>query len=235
MDLGLILSGFTRALGQTGDPRFRRVLFIGVGLTIVLLAGAAWITWFGIGWAIGDDASLPWIGTVPWLNDLAAAGGLLAMMVVSVFLMVPVASAITSMYLDQVAEAVEDRHYPELPPVPGTSFAEDLRDTLGFLGVIILANLVALVFYLFLAPLAPFIFWGLNGYLLGREYFTLAAMRRLGRAGAEELRRRNMGMIWLGGILMAIPLTVPILNLVVPILGAATFTHIFHGLAAKRR
>ena len=74
MDLGLILSGFTRALGQTGDPRFRRVLFIGVGLTIVLLAGAAWITWFGIGWAIGDDASLPWIGTVPWLNDLAAAG-----------------------------------------------------------------------------------------------------------------------------------------------------------------
>ena len=39
MDLGLILSGFTRALGQTGDPRFRRVLFIGVGLTIVLLAG----------------------------------------------------------------------------------------------------------------------------------------------------------------------------------------------------
>ena len=30
---------------------------------------------------------------------------------------------------------------------------------------------------------------------------------------------------------MAIPLTIPVVNLVVPILGAATFTHLFHRLA----
>lgn len=234
MDFGLILSGFFRALGQTGDRRFRRVLLIGVGLTLALLVGACWITFAGIGWMVGDDASLPLIGEVSWLNDLAAVGGLLAMMVASVFLMVPVASAITSMYLDQVADAVEDKHYPGLPPVEGVGFAEGLQDTLSFLGVIIAANLVALIFYIFLAPFAPFIFWGLNGYLLGREYFTLAAMRRLGREGANQLRKRHMLTIWAGGVLMAVPLTVPVLNLVVPILGAATFTHIFHGLAAKR-
>lgn len=234
MDLGLILSAFTRALGQTGDPRFRRVLGIGVGLTLLLLVGACWLVWFLTGWLVGNDATLPWIGEVHWLGSLAAAGGLLAMMVASVFLMVPVASAITSLYLDEVADAVEDRHYPQFPPVEGLSLWESLKDGLGFLGVIIIANLVALVFYIFLAPLAPFIFWGLNGYLLGREYFTMAAIRRLGREGADRLRRDNQLTIWAAGILMAVPLTVPILNLVVPILGVATFTHIFHGTMRER-
>jgi uncharacterized protein involved in cysteine biosynthesis len=39
--------------------------------------------------------------------------------------------------------------------------------------------------------------------------------------------------IWAAGILMAVPLSVPLLNLLVPVLGAATFTHITHALIAK--
>ena len=74
----------------------------------------------------------------------------------------------------------------------------------------------------------------MNGFLLGREYFTLAAIRRIGRQGARELRSRHAATIWLAGVLMAIPLTVPLLNLVVPILGAATFTHLFHMLNGER-
>lgn len=73
----------------------------------------------------------------------------------------------------------------------------------------------------------------MNGFLLGREYYTLAAIRRVGRAEAKRLRSRNMGTIWLAGILMAMPLSVPLVNLVIPILGAATFTHLFHRLQAR--
>jgi CysZ protein len=139
-----------------------------------------------------------------------------------------VASAFTGMFLDQVADAVEDRHYPQLPDVPGVPFLEGLRDGLGFLGVIVAANLVALILYAFFTPLAPLIFWALNGYLLGREYFQLVAMRRIGRKGAKALMKRHMGQVWLAGGLMAIPLTVPVVNLLVPVLGAATFTHLYH-------
>jgi len=32
---------------------------------------------------------------------------------------------------------------------------------------------------------------------------------------------------------MAVPLTFPLINLIIPILGAATFTHLFHRLAQK--
>ena len=108
-----------------------------------------------------------------------------------------------------------------------------MRDTVNFLGIIIAANLVAIFLYVLFAAAAPFIFYGLNGYLLGMEYFTLAAMRRIGRDGAKTLRRKHLMTIWAAGTLMALPLSLPLVNLVIPILGAATFTHIFHRLRAE--
>ena len=80
-------------------------------------------------------------------------------------------------------------------------------------------------------PLAPVVFVLVNGFLLGREYFQLVAMRRLGPEGARALARRHFWRLWLGGTLMAAPLTVPLLNLVIPILGVAVFTHQYHRLA----
>lgn len=227
----MILRSFLLALGQIGDPRFRKVLFLGIGLTIVLLiavyAGFLWI----INALVGEEATVPLLGEVTWMGDLLSVSSFLFMMVLSVFLMVPVASAITSMFLDEVAQAVEDKHYPALPPVPGVPFWDGLRDTVNFLGVLVLANILALFLYVLFTPLAPFIFWGLNGFLLGREYFTLAAMRRLGRERARELRAKHTATIWLAGTLMAVPLSVPLINLIIPIIGAATFTHIYHALA----
>ena len=224
----MILQSFSLALAQLGDPRFRRVLLTGVALTLGLLIAASVGFMALVGWLVGEDASLPFIGQVTWLNEVLSWTSLLVMIVLSVFLMVPVASAITSMFLDEVAQAVEDKHYPGLPEVPGVPVIDAVRDTVGFLGVLILANLLALILYVIFTPLAPFIFWALNGFLLGREYFTLAAIRRVGRVEARKLRARNTGTIWLAGTLMAIPLSVPLVNLVIPILGAATFTHIFH-------
>ena len=233
MAVGVILSSFFAALSQLGDPRFRRVLLLGIGLTIALLFGA-YAAFLGfLQWAVGEEATIPLVGEVTWLKDLLTWSSIGVMILLSVFLMVPVASAITSMFLEDVAEAVEDRHYPHLPPVEHTPLTEAIRDTLAFLGVIIVANLMALVLYAFFPPFAVFIFWGMNGFLLGREYFTLAAMRRVGREGAILLRRKHMGTIWAAGILMAMPLSLPLVNLVIPIIGAATFTHLFHKLDAR--
>jgi len=229
----MIFQSFFLALGQLGDPRFRRVLGLGILLTFALLvASYASLLWL-VNSVVGEEATLPVLGQVRWLNDLLSVSSFIFMIILSVFLMVPVASAITSMFLDEVAQAVEDRYYPGLPKVPGVPFGEALRDTINFLGVLIGANILALILYVFLAPAALFIFWGLNGFLLGREYFTLAAMRRVGRTKAKELRSKYTGTIWMAGILMAIPLTIPLVNLLIPILGAATFTHIYHKLDAR--
>lgn len=229
----MIITAFLRALGQADDPRFRKVLFLGIGLTVILLWVLYAIVFFGAGWLVGDSITLPFIGQVTWVDSLVGWSSLVMMMGLSVFLMIPVAAAIVSMFLDQVAEAVEDVHYPELPRVPPVPFMDGVIDGLGMLGVLIVANLLALVLYLVFAPLAPFIFYLMNGFLLGREYFTLVAMRRIGRANAKAARKRHIATVWAAGTLMAIPLSIPILNLLVPIFGAATFTHIYHGLAQK--
>jgi CysZ protein len=226
----MILSSFFSALGQIGDARFRRGLLLGIALTIALLiAATSGFVWL-IGMLTADSVSVPWFGEITWLGDVISWGSFFLFFVLSIFLMMPVASAITSMFLDEVAAAVEDRHYPHLPPPHNVPFWDAVVDTVNFLGVLIGANILALILYVLFPPAAIFIFWGLNGFLLGREYFTLAAIRRVGRAQAKELRRAHVATIWIAGTLMAIPLSIPLVNLLIPIIGAATFTHLFHKL-----
>lgn len=226
----MILSSFFNAIGQMPDKRFRRVMFLGIMLTFVLLIVMYALLLGLIQGLAGTDVVIPGIGPLSDLSAVMSWASLFLMIFLSVFLMVPVASAITSLFLDDVAQAVEDKHYPHLAPVPRVPLSHGIRDTLGFLGVLLGANILAFILYIMLPFAAIPIFYGLNGYLLGREYFQIAAMRRLGRKGAIELRKANNGTVWLAGCLMAIPLSIPFVNLIIPILGAATFTHLFHKL-----
>ena len=228
MDRSVIFTAFADALGQMSDPRFRAVLLKGVGLTVLLLFAIYALVYFFVLWLLPETITLPWVGQVGLAESLISWGSVILMMVLSVFLMVPVASAFTGIFLDEVADAVEAKHYPHLGPAPTMGLAENIRESLTFLGVIILANIAALILYF--TPLAPFVFYGLNGFLLSREYFRMIAVRRMGRREAGQAFRRNMLTVWTAGALMAVPLSVPLVNLLVPILGAATFTHIFHRL-----
>ena len=229
----MIFEDFFRALGQLSDPRFRKVLLKGLGLTVgLLVAITVAMTWL-VGFLVPDTLSLPFVGEISWVNGLALWASVLLMLVLSVVLMVPVAGAFTGLFLDEVADAVEAKHYPHLAPNPETSLLTDIRESLGFFGVIVGVNLIALLLFFVVGPLAPILFYAVNGYLLGREYFTMAAMRRLPRADAHALRRRHNAQIWLAGCFMAVPLSVPLVNLLIPILGAASFTHMFHRLAGR--
>ena len=226
----MIFDVFLKALAQFSDSRFRAVLLKGIGLTVALLFVIYLVFMTVVGWFVPDAVTVPWIGEIRWIDDLISWASVPLMLLLSIFLMVPVASAFTGLFLDDVADAVEARHFSELPPARRIGIMEGMRDSLGFLGVIVVANLVALIFYLFMAPLAPLIFIALNGFLLGREYFQLVAIRRLGKDGAKAARKRHAAKIWFAGALMAAPLTIPVLNLIIPVLGVATFTHLFHRL-----
>lgn len=227
----MIFRAFLLALGQIGDRRFLRVLGFGVALSLALLAGVYVAFVALLDWATPETLTLPLVGEVAWVHDLVGWGSLLLMIGLSVFLMVPVAAMFSGLFLDDVAQAVEDRHYPALPPVARLPLADALIGSVNFFGVLIAVNTVALLLYAVVGPLAPLMFWAVNGYLLGREYFEMAATRRLGRQGAKALRKANAGRVWLAGCLMAAPLSLPFVNLLIPVLGAATFTHLFHMLA----
>jgi CysZ protein len=155
------------------------------------------------------------------------------MLILSVVLMVPVASAFTGFFLEDVCRAVEAKHYPGLPPVPRPKFWDTVIETANFIGLLIAVNVLCIGFYVVALPLIPLIFWGANGLLLGREYFTLVASRRLGRPAAKALRQKHFWQVWMAGCLMAAPLSIPLVSLVIPVLGVATFTHLFQRLIGQ--
>ena len=226
----MILTDFSKTLIQLGDRRFIHVVVKGVLLCLLLFVAIFAAVFWGIGRFAPDQITLPWIGTLHGLHWLFEGGAALLLLIASVVLMLPVASAFSGLFLEDVVDAVESRHYPELPRAQPIPLALGLREAISVLILMCIANALALVLYIFSGPFAPLIFWAVNGLLLGRECFTLVALRRLGRAGATRLRRRHFVQIWCAGFLMATVLSVPVLNLIVPVLAVASYTHMFHRL-----
>ena len=211
------------------DGRFVGVLAWSLALTLGLLAGLS----LGAVWLVGllpVSFDLPLIGEVatPFTGLRGLALG--AMVLLSALLMFPVAAMFVNLMLDRIVDAVEARHYPELAPARPMGLGEAVKGAIGFTLVVLGVNLAAMIFYLVSGPFAPLIFWAVNGYLFGREYFELVALRRLEPAAMRRLRGRHRWRIWLAGTLMAVPLSVPVLNLLVPVVGVATYTHMFHRL-----
>ena len=222
------------SISQFSDRRFQRVVLKSIVLAIVALWALAAGGGSVLGWLFSGDFTLPWIGTITFSGSLIGWGAFWIILGLSMFLMVPVASAMSAFFVDDVAHAVEERHYPNSQAQHRSKLSEEVRESLGFLGTMLVANLIALIFYALFTVFAPIIFWLLNGYLIGREYFYMAAKRYLGRDTALSAFRDHRFRVWMCGVILVLPMSVPLLNLLVPVLAAASFTHLFQGWMADR-
>jgi len=233
-----MFKSLSRAFGQSFDPAFRRVfnrslLYSTITFILVWLA-----SWFTLEWA-GE-------GLVAWLRDWVGEGYLVsafeilvgaaavgAIAVASFFLFPAVMVTIMALLLDDIAQAVERRYYPELPPARRQPLAEALLGNVIFVAVTLILNLLVLPLYLlllFVPPLSFLLFYLLNGYLLGREYFEMVGVRRLDLAATKRLRQSFRGRVILAGAVIAFLLTIPLVNLVTPIIATAFMLHIFEDL-----
>lgn len=220
-----MLAALIRAFDQLGDPALRRVLWIGFGAALASLV----LLTLGAGYAL-SQAALFGLG---WLDTLADVLGTLAALVLAVVLFPALAGLISSFLLDEVAEAVDRRYYPHLPPARQQRLGEQIATGLRFLAVLIVFNLLALVLTWVVPPLHFAVFLLVNGYLLGREYFELVALRRLDPAEVRLVRRRHAPRVLLAGVVIAALLAVPLLNLLVPVLATAFMVHIYQGLVRR--
>ena len=73
----------------------------------------------------------------------------------------------------------------------------------------------------------------MNGYLLGREYFELVALRRTRAVEVKTLRKKNMLTLFLTGLLLAFMLTIPVINLVTPIIATGMMVQLFEEFRNK--
>ncbi len=216
-----MLAAFAKAFEQLADPALRRVLWISVGIAAALFV----VLWAGVGWLLANTT----LFETGWLNSVVDVLGGVATLVLSWLLFPAVVSTTTGFLLDGAADVVERRHYPQLPSARAQPLEEVVLQSAKFFVVLILLNGVAL-FFLLVPPLFPFVFLAINGYLLGREYFELVAARRLDPADVNALRRRHGPRLFVAGVLIALLLTVPFVNLLAPLIGTAAMVHLFHAL-----
>lgn len=214
-----MLSAARLALSEIFSPPFRSVLWKSLGLTIAVLIGI----WFGL------QALLAWvieIESYPWLETAIGIVAGLGLFIGLAYLIAPAAALLSGLFTDEVSGLVERTHYPADPPGQDLSIAAALTDTIVFTGVVIVVNLIALA--LLLVPGVNLIAFLIgNGYLLGREYFEAAARRYMDREAARALRRANGGTVFAGGLLIALFLAVPLLNLFTPLFASAFMMHVY--------
>lgn len=211
-----MLSALSKTLGQMNDPAIRRVMGKILGLAILGYVLFVVLVYLLINWLAGFEG---------WLQNLAEFGGVISAIVVAWFLFPSVAAAVAGIFADEVIDAVEARHYPQLPPGKPVPVMAAVMDGLKLAAIAVVANILALPFLL-VFPIYVLITWGVNGWLLGREYFEMVAFRRMDRATAHELHKRHNRTFTIAGVMIAVCLTIPFVNLVAPVLGAAFMVHI---------
>ncbi|MDO8837539.1 MAG: EI24 domain-containing protein [Parvibaculum sp.] len=217
-----MLSDAARALRETFSAPFRRVMWLSLGVTLLVLVlfGA------GLQWAL---AALPEFG-IGWLDTIVAIAARFLAIIVLIPLVHPVVSLVAGLFLESVAARVEETAYPSDPPGRDQPFWQSLIVAIRFTVVLIAVNLLVLPFYL-IPVVNIFLFWAVNGYLLGREYFELVALRHLAPAAATALRRRHRSRVMAAGVLVALFATVPVLNLFAPLFGAVFMVHTYKKVA----
>ena len=224
-----MFSAISKAIGQLGDPAFRSVLLKALALTaaIFILVG------FGASEAFSlvPEFEYGWINTV--ISFLAGLGFLLG----GFFLFPLVISALIGLFLDDISDAVEKEHYPNDAPAHNVPLLSSIWDAVKFLALVIVCNIVVLPLY-FIPVINLFVYYLLNGYLISREYFQMVAIRHHDEAEVTKLRKTNSTELYLMGIIIAFCLTIPIVNLIAPIVATAAMVHLYKkrvGSAPKSR
>jgi len=212
-----MLAAAGQAFREIFSPAFRTILFKCLGFTIALLV----LLIFAAEWTFGHFVDIPGYG---WIETTLGWLGGLALVIGSIFLVPPVTALIAGLYLDDIAGEVERTHYPKDKPGEDLPTLKSILISLRFFLVLVAVNLLAL--FLLLIPGVNLIaFYVGNGYLLGREYFEMVAMRHITPEAARALRKANRATVLLSGFVIAGLASVPFLNLTTPLFATAFMVH----------
>jgi CysZ protein len=235
-----MLNAAAKAIVQMFSPALRAVLWKSIALALALIVVVAAVLYRLIVWLVGTGGSSAetafgpyahWpVEAIAWLLSIAAGLGIV---VGSVMLMPAVSAVVASFFGDQIAEEVERTNYPADPPGTALSLWRA-----GYEGIKI--ALLAIVVYVCSAPFLLFaglgavIFFLATAWLLGREYFELAAMRFRPLAEAKTLRKQNAATVYVGGLLIAAFVSIPIVNLATPLFAMALMVHVHRRLSEPK-
>src|ERR1700679_193141 len=208
-----------KAVGMIFDPALFGVVLKSLALTLILFI----VLFLGLQWGLHHVPPLHW----PWLNTAMDWIASVDLVVLLVIVGAPVAALFGSFFLAGAAKSAERKYYPADAPSPGAPFFSSLFVALRFTGLVIVATFALLPFDVILPGVGSAATLVMDGWLLGREYFELVALRHLSRGEADDMRKRHRFAILGGGVLLALLTYIPFADLIAPLFGAALMTHLF--------
>lgn len=221
----VMIGAFGKTLSQIFSKPFRSILWRSLGMTLLLLVTLGAVGLWGTGYI--PNLGIGWADTIiDVLIDAAVIVGL-------IFLVIPVTAIFIPLFLDEVGQAVEERHFPASIGPRKQGIIEGLWLGIKGLFVLLAVNLVALPLVFLLPGFGFVIFLVVNGFLLGREFFEAAAVRHYPPAQIKQLRKRHSGRVFIAGMAVAALLAIPIVNILVPLFGTAFMVHVLQGVMAR--
>ncbi len=225
----MVLRALLAAWRQVFSPPFRKILWKSIALTIALLG----LVWFALtrlfAYYLKDN---PLSANYPILDGfaffLAGAGLFIAL----AYVLPAVSALVAGFFSDDAAEIVERTDFPRDAPGRALPLGRALLYGLRFAGLSLIVNLAALtLFFIPMVNLAAF--FAANAYLLGREYFELAAGRFRPMDEAAAMRSAFRPTVLLAGAMLAGLVLIPVLNLLTPLVGVALMVHLHKSLSER--
>lgn len=215
----VLMTSSLLAMRSVFAPGMLTVFVLSVALAVAVLAGFVVLTGIVIGW-LSEGA---WYASyMPWLGSIGAT-------VLAWFLFPGIMPVIINFFDERIAGLIERQDYPRVAQPVQRPFWPELMHDIRFTLTAILLNILVLPLYL-LPVINLFLFYLLNGYLLGREFFIMAARRHMSVEQAEAMRKRYGRTLLVAGIGLVLLATLPVLNLFAPFWGVALMVHLFHRL-----
>jgi CysZ protein len=229
-----------KALAQMFTPALRHVLVKAVGLALILIViigillqrMLSVLAAHGADWAEQSSGFAPhaaW-SALAWLLSIMAGLGIITG---ALFLMPTIAAFVGTFFVDETAEAVEREYYPAEPLGRALPFFRAMIEGIKIALLTLAVYFFALPF-IFFAGVGIIILFLANAYLLGREYFELAAMRFRPPFEAKAMRKANAVYVFLAGMVIAVFVSIPVVNLATPIFAMAFMVHVHKRMTGKR-
>lgn len=204
------------------SPPFRTVLYKSLALTLAILA---------VFWALLERAAAAIVaGGTAWLKALIEITAAFGLFIGLIFLIAPVSMLVAGFFLDELAEHVEADIYPDGPRGSPAPLMDSLWLAVKFSLVALVVNFCAFCVWL-LPGVNALVFVLANAYLFSREYFELAASRYRPIAEVRELRRRHRLTLFMAGLIIAVFVATPVLNLLTPLFGVALLARLHKRLS----
>ena len=214
--MGYALRSVAAALGDVFLGRLTWLALLNLVMAVTLTVLAAWAGLRFVVPLIPDSQG--WLGYLTMAGSLAAS---VVVVVLAIALSPAISMVVGGVLFDYAASRVEEKI--GAPAARNVPLAEGVWNGVRIALPALLLNLIAIPFY-FIPGINALVFYGLNGFLMGREYATITAARHMSYADAIALRKRNSGAVFLVGLACSV------IPFFAPLVGASAMTRLIQSL-----